>query len=219
MKIKNIASICKKSKNITIFERHDRPEIMQYIGDGYAAYPAAGLPELDEETLLTIFDVPEKDRDKYHVHTSPIPDGVDFADVHNGERMIEQENVSINYGGRVLLPLRTGGGLVFIDSCYLKPVSDVLDVLELYERRTAAGMTYIVAKAGFLLQAVIMPYDVIDEKFVEMLHALASDCGLTLDAKKHAARLEHADDPEQFTLPVDPDTGELLEDGNEVAEE
>lgn len=217
MKIKNIASICKKSKNITIFERHDRQEIMQYIGDGFAAYPAAGLPELEEETLLTIFDVPEKDRDKYHIHTAAIPGGLNFADLDEGESVVERENVSINYGGRILLPLRTRGGLVFIDSCYLKPVSDVLDVLELYERTTSAGVKYIVAKAGFLLQAVIMPCDVIDDKFVDLLHALSSDCHLTLEEKKRAARREHAYDPQQFTMNVDPGTGELLADGNEVA--
>lgn len=73
-------------------------------------------------------------------------------------------------------PIRTTRGLVFIESRYLSPVADVLDVLELYERRTAEGTPYIVAKAGFLLQAVIMPYDVINQQFVESLQDLTREC-------------------------------------------
>ena len=66
MKIKNIAAICKKNKAIVLFEKHSESgdTVIQYIGDGGAAYPVAGLPPLDTESVLTIFDVPEKDRDK-----------------------------------------------------------------------------------------------------------------------------------------------------------
>ncbi|MCB7050361.1 hypothetical protein LIZ34_08295 [Intestinimonas butyriciproducens] len=69
MKIKSIAAICKKNKNIAIFERYsdDGDILTQYIGDGSAVYPVIGLPPLDAESLLTIFDVPEKDRDNYFV--------------------------------------------------------------------------------------------------------------------------------------------------------
>ena len=61
MKIKSIAAICKKNKNIAIFERYsdDGDTLTQYIGDGSAVYPVVGLPQLDKESLLTIFDVPE----------------------------------------------------------------------------------------------------------------------------------------------------------------
>lgn len=59
MKIKSIAAICKKNKNIAIFERYsdDGDILTQYIGDGSAVYPVVGLPQLDKESLLTIFDV------------------------------------------------------------------------------------------------------------------------------------------------------------------
>ena len=75
MKIKSIAAICKKNKNIAIFERYsdDGDILTQYIGDGSAVYPVVGLPQLDKESLLTIFDVPEKDRDNYFVKTLGVP--------------------------------------------------------------------------------------------------------------------------------------------------
>lgn len=190
MKIKSIAAICKKNKNIAIFERYsdDGDILTQYIGDGSAVYPVVGLPQLDKESLLTIFDVPEKDRDNYFVKTLGVPAGISFEDTDETERHVEREGISIIYSGRTLKPIRTTRGLVFIESRYLSPVADVLDVLELYERRTAEGTPYIVAKAGFLLQAVIMPYDVINQQFVESLQDLTrrreyvKEHGLTLCA-------------------------------------
>ena len=182
MKIKSIAAICKKNKNIAIFERYsdDGDILTQYIGDGSAVYPVIGLPPLDAESLLTIFDVPEKDRDNYFVKTLGIPAGISFEDTDATERQVEREGISIIYSGRTLKPIHTTRGLVFIESRYLAPVADVLDVLELYERRTTDGAPYIVAKAGFLLQAVIMPYDVINQQFVESLQALTRECEFTL---------------------------------------
>ena len=158
MKIKSIAAICKKNKNIAIFERYsdDGDILTQYIGDGSAVYPVVGLPQLDKESLLTIFDVPEKDRDNYFVKTLGVPVGISFEDTDETERHVEREGISIIYSGRTLKPIRTTRGLVFIESRYLSPVADVLDVLELYERRTAEGAPYIVAKAGFLLQAALL---------------------------------------------------------------
>lgn len=223
MKIKSIAAICKKNKNIAIFERYsdDGDILTQYIGDGSAVYPVIGLPPLDAESLLTIFDVPEKDRDNYFVKTLGIPAGISFEDTDATERQVEREGISIIYSGRTLKPIHTTRGLVFIESRYLAPVADVLDVLELYERRTTDGAPYIVAKAGFLLQAVIMPYDVINQQFVESLQALTRECEFALSEKERREReaRDHfaATEPEQFALNVDPNTGEIVE-GSEVAD-
>lgn len=224
MKIKSIAAICKKNKNIAIFERYsdDGDILTQYIGDGSAVYPVVGLPRLDKESLLTIFDVPEKDRDNYFVKTLGVPAGISFEDTDETERHVEREGISIIYSGRTLKPIRTTRGLVFIESRYLSPVADVLDVLELYERRTAEGTPYIVAKAGFLLQAVIMPYDVINQQFVESLQDLTRECEFSLSEKERRER-EARDrftftEPEQCSLNVDPDTGEVVEE-SEVADE
>ena len=190
MKIKSIAAICKKNKNIAIFERYsdDGDILTQYIGDGSAVYPVVGLPQLDKESLLTIFDVPEKDRDNYFVKTLGVPAGISFEDTDETERHVEREGISIIYSGRTLKPIRTTRGLVFIESRYLSPVADVLDALELYERRTAEGTPYIVAKAGFLLQAVIMPYDVINQQFVESLQDLTRECEFSLSEKERRER-------------------------------
>ena len=220
MKIKNIAAICKKNKAIVLFEKHSESgdTVIQYIGDGGAAYPVAGLPPLDTESVLTIFDVPEKDRDKYIVRTMGIPEGINFEDTDADEKPIEGAALSIVYSGKILKPLQTRRGLVFIESRYLSPVSDVLEVLELYERITTGGTPYIVAKAGLLLQAVIMPFDVINQQFVESLQRLTKQCAVSLSLRQQEAERAAAEEPEQYSLNVDPETSEVIGDG-EGAEE
>lgn len=139
MKIKSIAAICKKNKQVVLFNRYsDSGTLSQYIGDGNAVYPISCLPELDEESILTIFDVPEKQREDWLVRYRDIPEGISFEDTDATKKIIEQGNLSIVYSGKTLKPLQTRRGLVFIESRYLSPVSDVLDVLELYEREQAA---------------------------------------------------------------------------------
>ena len=151
MKIKSIAAICKKGKQVVLYNRYESGgTLQQYIGDGMTAYPVSGLPKLDEESILTIFDVPEKQREDWFVRVMDAPEGINFEDTDANEKMIERDNLSIIFSGHTLKPLQTRRGLVFIQSRYLSPVSDVLDVLELYERFTPNGTPYIVAKAGFL---------------------------------------------------------------------
>lgn len=144
MKIKSIAAICKKNKQVVLFNRYsDSGTISQYIGDGNAVYPISGLPELDEESILTIFDVPEKQREDWLVRYRDIPEGISFEDTDAAEKIVEQGNLSIVYSGKTLKPLQTRRGLVFIESRYLSPVSDVLTAAFWIEKR---GNEYIACR-------------------------------------------------------------------------
>ena len=212
MKIKSIATICKKQKQIVIFNSYHGETVTQYIGDGGAVYPISGLPELDEESVLTIFDVPEKQREDWNVRQMGIPEGINLEDTDKDEQMITRGDLSIVYAGKTLKPLQTRRGLVFIESRYLSPVSDVLDVLELYERFTPSGTPYIVAKAGFLLQAVIMPHDVINAQFVERLQELTRQCAFSLDLREQERARAAEEQPKQYTFGVDLETGEVIEE-------
>lgn len=226
MKIKGIFAVCKKNKQVILFNRYnnDGETVEQYISDGYAVYPLSGLPVLDEESILTIFDVPEKQREDWRVECKPVPEGINFRDTDNGERIIEKQgDIAVAYAGKTLKPLQTHHGLIFIEGRYLAPVSDVLDVMELYERRMQSGQSYIVAKAGFMLQAVIMPYDAISAAFVDKLEALSRQCALALAAKENRERAAdeaaeaEAEDAGQTMFDVDPETGEIIEE-SEAAE-
>ena len=209
MKMNSIASICKKRKNITLFERRlESGDVQQYISDGFAVYPIVGLPYLTEESILTIFDVAEKEREKWIVRHANLPEGLNFEDTDVNEVTIGESVISIAYGGTVLKPLYTPGGMTFIESRYLVPLKDVMDFLQLYERRTETGTPYIVAKAGFLLQAVILPHDVINETFVEKLSDVAKQ---TEEAFKKKKQFRQPEEAAQMTMDVDPETGEVLE--------
>ena len=65
MKIKKLARLCAARKSIWVYDG----ERLQYIGDGSACYTVRGLPELDEESLMVIFDVPEGKRGGLHLQT------------------------------------------------------------------------------------------------------------------------------------------------------
>lgn len=225
MKLNSIAAICKKNKCVILFDKvnEDGDCVAQWIGDGYACYPVAGLPYLKEENIMTIFDIPDKDRSKWHFRSDPLPDGLCFEDTDGGERQLDKADMTIGFGGESLMPLHTLGGLVFIQSKYLAPLADSFSVLELFERRTEKGLSYIVAKAGFLIQAVIMPYDVISEAFVDKLDSLTRSCERAYEAKQDARRRAEAEEGNRQiyigTMAVDAETGEVLEEGTEDAEE
>lgn len=220
MKIKSIAAIRKKSKRVVLYSKRDAEGdiVQQYISDGSAVYPVLGLPVLDEESILTIFDIPEKQREDWLVKDADIPDGINFEDMDNCEQIIERAGLSIVYAGKTLKPLQTRHGLIFMESRYLAPISDVLDVMELYERATPGGEPYIVAKAGFLLQAVIMPNDIITDQFVHGVQELARQCAAALAEKEEKRRREDIIDP-QYSFNVDPETGEFIDPESEVNQE
>lgn len=87
MKIKSIAAICKKSKRVVLYSKRniEGDIVQQYISDGSAVYPVSGLPALDEESILTIFDIPEKQREDWFVKDADIPDGINFEDMDSSE--------------------------------------------------------------------------------------------------------------------------------------
>lgn len=213
MKITSIASICKKRKYVALLERYNElgEIVRQYISDGSAIYPIDGLPYLTSDNILTIFDIPEKQRSKWVVQTQVAVPGIySTEDTYLREKQLVRESIQIVYGSVVLRPLQTTyRGLVFIDNKYLSPLTDVLDVLELFERYTPDGDVYIVAKAGLLLQAIIAPVDIVDEQFITNMENLTLQCRQALrykDLKVRAAEPE----PEQISIDTDPETGEVI---------
>lgn len=172
MKIKNIASICKKMKQAIILNHcSSTGTVTQYIGDGVALYPVYDLPMLDEESVLSIFDVPEKQRESWNTRCVE-PDGFHLEDTDTGERFIEEMGVSIVLNGITLKPFQARDGVIFVNSKYLAPFSDVRDIVQFFERRLDNGQPYVVAKAGFLMQAVIMPFQVQETRLVQELQKL-----------------------------------------------
>lgn len=84
-------------------------------------------------------------------------------------------------------------------------------MVQLYERATPKGTPYIVAKTGFFLAAVIMPYSVINDKFVYQLSELAQQCRRALEVQKMARPAADPVDETQCRINVDESTGEIID--------
>lgn len=177
MKLKKVASLCSKTKIFCLYDREESGgEVSQWLGDSSAIYPITGLPYMDEENIYSMFDISAKQQEKIIFRHQHAPEGINISDTDPTEHRIDEESLSLVYDGGVLKPLQTRNGISFIQNKYLSPLEDVIDMVQLYERETPQGMTYIVAKTGLFVAAVIMPYNVINEKFVYHLSALARQC-------------------------------------------
>ena len=127
-----------------------------------------------------------------------MPDALNVGDTDPDERILKDDDFSISYGGTQLKPLKTRNGIIFIQQKYLAPLEDVLDVVQLYERVTPDGQTYVVAKAGLLIAAVIFPYKVVTEKFVTRLEEITRESRRALNAPPPVRMAER--DPDQGSI-------------------
>jgi hypothetical protein len=186
MKLKALATICKQNSRFCLIDRIDPKTgeaIEQWLGNGNAAFPLYGMPTLTEDNIPVIFDITEKQLEKIHITQTAASDGINFTDTDKKEILLEREKTTMGYAGRVVRPLLTSTGLVFIDDDYLSPLADVADELELYERHDTSGGIYITAKVGLMIAGVILPLNIIDEKLVDYMETLAAKCRAALNMK------------------------------------
>lgn len=214
MKLKKVLSICKTNGLYYLYDRIDRSgEITQWLGDACALYPLDGLPILDEESFCAVFDITGKQREKILFRHERLPEHLNVEDVAAGDKLVREYETTFINGGLRLKPLKTNNGVMFIRSLYLSPMEDVIDMVQFYERTTPQGGSYIVAKAGFLTAAVIMPY-VISKKFADELEELSYQCRHFLNTRSAfttpAAEDEEEPDENQTTA-FDVETAEDTE--------
>ena len=166
MIIKNLAARCRKRKRIDIFS--DKARDIQWIGDGSAYYPMYGIPWVDKEQVLFLFDVPEKNRtETIVIEKGNIQKALDVSD-----GAADNEAVAINlpmfFGGKMIYPAITSQGIAFYDADAFNPIKDTEDA-KLYERYTDKGELYFVAKAGMMVEAVILPLNIKAKELLERM--------------------------------------------------
>lgn len=190
MKLKKVAALCAKTGAFYLFDEMGEGGelIRQWLGDGRSAYPLSGLPILGESNLCAMFDISDKKRKKCFFAKKPLPERLNVEDYVQGERTLYDEWPTVEHNGYVVKPLSTGDSIVFIQVAYLSPLEDMADYLHFYERVDDTGQTYIVAKNGMEIAAVIMQVDTIKLGFVEKLEALAHKCRVTLEAQAEQER-------------------------------
>lgn len=62
MKLKKVAALCAQTGIFHLFDQpNENGEVAcQWLGDGYAVYPMAGLPYMDTDNICAMFDITEK---------------------------------------------------------------------------------------------------------------------------------------------------------------
>ena len=155
MKIKAVAALCSKVKQIMLYHEAGR----QWAGDGMSAYL---LPEamgtLSTGALTAIFDIPTEKAADMLIRDTHMPTVYDTEDEGEEEEELRFDLASsITYNGTEFLPLMTQDGRIyFIKIKYLRPITDC-EGLRMSLRRTDGGRPYIAAKDGMFLVAIIMP--------------------------------------------------------------
>lgn len=214
MKLKKIASLCAKSKCIFLYDVPDScGDVSQWIGDGAACYPITGLPYLEQDNIYAMFDLTDKQADKYFFKHVTAPVGISFKDYEPGEHQLSDGDISITYGGISLKPFRTRAGIKFVRGKHLAPIEDAADLTVFFERKNASGGTYIVAKAGLMIAAIILPYDeVFSDRFVSELNTLAQECRWTYEHPYRPVEEPEDQEAEGQTglFKVDKNTGEVI---------
>ncbi|MCL1855925.1 MAG: hypothetical protein FWF86_09345 [Clostridia bacterium] len=191
MKIKKLADMCKRAGVFCLYDRvNSEGEVVeQWMGTYAAAYPLTGLPHLTTENLAALFDITEKQlTEKISIRHERLPEGLNYGHTDEGEVMLDREIVTLGYGGKIVRPLITRGGLEFINDDFLSPLADVADMLELYERISTVGRTYFAAKVGLMIVGVIMPMNIVDERLVDHMETLAGKCRAALAVKEERER-------------------------------
>lgn len=158
MKINTLLSMAKKRKNCHIY--YDSRQERQWMQLGGNLYPLDGLPYLDRETLLIMMDVPEEKRDDYWIDCGALPERLLplVADNHSEDLPARKAYLTITPLGEELRPVYIGERedktLVLTTESSYRPIADEIDEYLLFARE-AMGETYILAKKGFELLAVI----------------------------------------------------------------
>lgn len=173
MKFSKIAAIVKREKIAILITDEDG---MQWLSCGKAAYRLDGMPILDEDTVLKIMSISEDAREKWITSMREDVNGL-FREDFPGEEEITAEDagVSIICDGKLLTPIYTMEGMLWVDTALLEPT----DRSE-YQRffvRNAGEQRAIAVKEGMFLTAVLMEYDAwADDGLVDAISNLAERC-------------------------------------------
>lgn len=200
MKLKQVGAICKEAGIFMLYDQYgdDGKVTGQWLGTGCAIFKLSGLPLIGEDHIAALFGFTEKQLGKLLVKRGTLPGSINFDDTDPAEVALDDGEITFAYGKYTARPLVTRQGLEFIDNKFLTPLSDDTDYLMIYERSTANGQTYFALKIGLMIVGVVMPLNIIEDKFVESVEALAKKARTALEHKKEqdAQRKKGAADEE-----------------------
>ena len=192
-------SLCKSSKTIILYD--DERSNQQWISDGIGIYLLDGLPPIDPDIALTLFDVAEDKRGKFHTAQEMLPRDV-FNDSYFGEREIYPTMMHLEWAGENMVPFVWNDGIEFVRNEHFNPLGPVQQI-SFHLRDTPEGR-FIAIKSGMFLVAMIRCAFVPTEDFAKVLMRIA----VSTDRKMKQPMVDKIMDQ----MMIDRDTGEVLED-------
>lgn len=134
------------------------------------------VPEFTEKQFCSVYDITDKKKAGINFSLNEeVSENVDFSDAVKGEIQCELiSNISINYGGKLLVPLKASEGLVYLNMAHFAPISDSRkDSMFIFERKSKNGMLFFVIKIGLKVVAVFLPYNQLNREFSNLLSEVA----------------------------------------------
>ena len=211
MKLKSIAAIFKRNKRLNILVM---PNGAQWITNGYALYSMSGMPDLTPAMVLKIFDIPDDKQGEWTCEIKPMPEnmrGICTNGIFATELLLEPKKSTIKYGGITYSLFRNIDELIAVDEKYLKPLDD-MEYMQFYKQEIPnKGGFAIVCQNALELEAVIMPIMLGEEMAKELL-----EIGMYYNSPRYKDLRENATKrASTMSFPVDPETGEMLEESGE----
>ncbi len=150
----------KERQTIFIYEREvGEDEVEQWFYDGVGYYLIHGLPTItSRDQLLSMMDVKEKDKDKYHFDILPFPKYLNVEAFCTGDM---EAQIGDDYQIGKMLPVFFSTGTMLIDSKALTPVKDEEGTEYFVRRQSIPGTDanlLCVREDMFGLSAIIIPY-------------------------------------------------------------
>lgn len=189
MLIKKIVALCKKNNIVRMLQTDDG----QWLGDGVGFYPLVEKLNFSVSSFCAAYDIPQKKRESIHFDfVGTIPEGFDFSDSVANETLTDfNHKISVIYGGKCLVPIKTSDGVAYLDRAYLAPIADSdQDITYIFERYSESGVQFFVIKVGLVVVAAILPFNGITEDLADSLKELSVLTKVKLENMKNAKQHE-----------------------------
>lgn len=172
MRFQKIAQLAKRDKTAILMRDADG---VQWLGTGSAFYMLEGMPPLDADTVLTVMGVPEDKKDAWLSTVREDKGGLLENDAP-GEEEVTADNagISVIYGGKLLMPIYTMMGMVWVDVELLAPTDrKEAGYRRFFIREMENGVRAVAVKEGMILKAVIMECRVEGSDLADAIDILA----------------------------------------------
>lgn len=163
MRIKELAKCAKDDGTLTLLDEADEngEVVRQYVMlPNRAIYPLDGMPMLNEQTLLTVMDVPKEKHGFYEVDRARMNERLQLMvrDANRADVALKRGQWSIGMNGLTLTPVFRWDNthdVWFVETELLKVLADERGV-ELAMRKVD-GSTVLVAMVGLVNVACFVP--------------------------------------------------------------